>query len=189
MYLFMNGAFWASLSVHLQCLCRIYRESRFTSRCWRHCQVRLVTQLFPSIANTLLRCRPWSHCVESYRVDNVLGASIYSVALETNLTQIVARRRVVSCTSQWRHNGRDSVSNHQPHDYLLNRLFRRRLKKTSKLRVIGLCVGNSPGTVNSPHKWPVTRKMFPFDHVIMKPHDLAIRVMIFKHTSIYHPGD
>ena len=39
---------------------------------------------------------------------------------------------------QWRHNGRDSVSNHQPHDCLLNRLFRRRSKKTSKLRVTGL---------------------------------------------------
>ena len=30
---------------------------------------------------------------------------------------------------QWRHNGRDSVSNHQPHDCLLNRLSRRRSKK------------------------------------------------------------
>ena len=40
-------------------------------------------------------------------------------------------------------------------------------KKTSKLRVTGLCVGNSPGAVNSPHKGPVTRKMFPFDDVIM----------------------
>ena len=66
---------------------------------------------------------------------------------------------------RWCHNGRDSVSNHQPHDCLLNRLFRRRSKKTSKLRVTGLCVGNSPG--NSPHKWPVTRKMFQFDDVIM----------------------
>ena len=46
----------------------------------------------------------------------------------------------------WLHNGRDSVSNHQPHDCLLNRLFRRRSKKTSKLRVAGLCAGNSPGT-------------------------------------------
>ena len=68
---------------------------------------------------------------------------------------------------RWRQNGRDSVSNHQPHDCLFNRLFRRRSKKTSKLRVTGLCVGNSPGPVNSPHKWPVTRKMFPFDDVIM----------------------
>ena len=46
-------------------------------------------------------------------------------------------------------------------------LFRRRSKKTSKLRVTVLCVGNSPGQVNSPHKGPVTRKMFPFDDVIM----------------------
>ena len=33
---------------------------------------------------------------------------------------------------------------HQPHNYLLNRLFRRRSTKTSKLRVTGLCAGNSP---------------------------------------------
>ena len=51
---------------------------------------------------------------------------------------------------QWRHNGRDSVSNHQPHDCLLNRLFRHRSKKTSKLRVTGLCAGNSPGTGGFP---------------------------------------
>ena len=50
---------------------------------------------------------------------------------------------------------------------LLNRLFRRRSKKTSKLRVTGLRVGNSPGPVNSPPKGPVTRKMFPFDDVNM----------------------
>ena len=67
----------------------------------------------------------------------------------------------------WRHTDHDGVSNHQPHCCLLNRLFRRRSKKTSKLRVTGLCVGNSPGPVNSPHKGPVTRKMFPFDDVIM----------------------
>ena len=26
------------------------------------------------------------------------------------------------------------------------------------------------GPVNSPHKWPVTRKMVPFDDVIMRSH-------------------
>ena len=51
---------------------------------------------------------------------------------------------------RWRHNGRDSVSNHQPYDCLLNRLFRRRWKKTPKLRVTGLCSGNSPGTGEFP---------------------------------------
>ena len=51
---------------------------------------------------------------------------------------------------QWRHNGRNGVSNHQPHHCLLNRLLRRRSKKTSELRVTGLCVGNSPGTGEFP---------------------------------------
>ena len=62
---------------------------------------------------------------------------------------------------------KDGIYTDQPHDCLLNRLFKRRSKKTSKLRDPGLCAGNSPGSVNSPHKWPVTRKMFPFDDVIM----------------------
>ena len=70
-------------------------------------------------------------------------------------------------SSHWRHNDHDGVSNHQPHGCLLNRLFRRRSKKTSKLRVTGLCAGNSPGPVNSPHNGPVTWKMFPFVDVIM----------------------
>ena len=51
---------------------------------------------------------------------------------------------------RWRRNGCDSVSNHQPHDCLHNRLFGRRSKKTSKLRVTGLCVGNSPATGEFP---------------------------------------
>ena len=53
-------------------------------------------------------------------------------------------------TLQWRHNEHESVSNHQPHDCLLNRLFRRRSKKTSKLRVTGLCAGNSAMTGEFP---------------------------------------
>ena len=50
----------------------------------------------------------------------------------------------------WRHNDHDGVSNHQPHGCLLNRWFRRGSKKTSKLRVTGLCAGNSPGTGEFP---------------------------------------
>ena len=56
----------------------------------------------------------------------------------------------VLTTLQWRHNERDGVSNHQPHDCLLNHLFRHRSKKTSKLRVNGLCGGNSPVTGEFP---------------------------------------
>ena len=51
---------------------------------------------------------------------------------------------------RWRHNDHPGVSNHQPHGCLLNRLFRRKSKKTSKLRVTGLCAGNSPGTGEFP---------------------------------------
>ena len=75
-------------------------------------------------------------------------------------------REEITRTLQWRHNARDGVSNHQPRHCLLNRLFRRRSKKTSKLSVTGLCAGDSP--VNSPHKGPVTRKMFPFGDVIIR---------------------
>ena len=84
---------------------------------------------------------------------------------------------------QWRHKERDGVSNHQPRDCLLNRLFRRRSTKTSKLRLTGLCEGNSP--VNSPHKGPVTRKMFPFDDVIMVEFYMSTFIMGYKTYEEY----
>ena len=90
---------------------------------------------------------------------------------ETNIvTQNISERVTItshplvinySLELQWRHNGYDSVSNHQPYDCLFKRLFRRSSKKTSKLRVTGW-------PVKSPHKWPVTRKKVPFDDVIME---------------------
>ena len=43
-----------------------------------------------------------------------------------------------------------TISSHQSHESLLNRLFMRRSKKTSKLRVTGLCAGNSPVTGEFP---------------------------------------
>ena len=55
-------------------------------------------------------------------------------------------------TLQLRHNGRDDVSNHQPQHCLLNRLFRRRSKKASKLHVTGHGAGNSPVTGEFPAK-------------------------------------
>ena len=50
---------------------------------------------------------------------------------------------------QQRHNEPGDVSNHHPHDYL------------------GHCEVNSPLTGEYPHNGPVTRKMFPFDDVII----------------------
>ena len=100
---------------------------------------------------------------------------------------------------QWRHNecNCNSVSNHRRLECVLNRLFRHRSKKTSKLRGTGLCEGNSPAQVNSPHKGPVTQKMFPFDDVIMICFGTHCAVLIREeHTSkticlttIYHRFD
>ena len=42
---------------------------------------------------------------------------------------------------QWRHNDYDGFSDHQPHGCLLNRLFRRRSKKTSKLASLAFVWG------------------------------------------------
>ena len=68
---------------------------------------------------------------------------------------------------QWRHNGRDCVSSHQSHHCLLNRLFRRRLKKNQSSASQAFVPGIHRWPVNSPHKWPLARKLFPFDDVIM----------------------
>ena len=84
-----------------------------------------------------------------------------------------ASRGKIFEVSQWRHNERDGVSSHRWIDSLLNRLFRRKSKKASKLRVIGLW---NRWPLDSPHQGPVTRKMFPFDDVIVvKQYGLCIQ--------------
>ena len=79
-------------------------------------------------------------------------------------------------TFQWRHNGRDSVSNHQPHDCLLRRHW--------------------PLCRNSPHKWPATRKMFPFWwrhhawywlYIINWGLNIYVYIYIRHLTSIWNP--
>ena len=39
------------------------------------------------------------------------------------------------------------------------------------------------GPVNFPHKWPVTRKMFPFDDVIMSNHVITICNILWSRVS------
>ena len=50
---------------------------------------------------------------------------------------------------QWRHNERDGVSNHQPHECLLNRLYKAQIKNINASRHWTLC-DNSPGTGEFP---------------------------------------
>ena len=57
---------------------------------------------------------------------------------------------VLFYTLQWRHNESDGVSNHQPHDSLLNRVFKAQIKQTSMIRITDLCEWNSPVTCEFP---------------------------------------
>ena len=68
---------------------------------------------------------------------------------------------------RWRHNGRDCVSNHQPHHCSLNRYLDADQRKHQSSASLAFVWGIHRGPVNSPQKWPVARKMFPFDGVIM----------------------
>ena len=89
----------------------------------------------------------------------------------------VYSKNVADSSLLWRHNGRDGVSNHQPRDRLLNHSFSRRSKKTSKLRVTGLCMGIHRWPVNFPHEVSVTRKLFPFHDVIMSCFDMFVMIL------------
>ena len=99
-------------------------------------------------------------------------------------------------TLQWRHNGCDGVSNHQPHHCLLNCLFRRRSQKHQSSASLAFVREIHRWPVNFPHKWPVTRNMFPFNDVIMKlehwylshewPWHLAMLLVPFKNNVVWY---
>ena len=71
-----------------------------------------------------------------------------ALAINSNGVEYLHVRKIIfsqysmeTISLKWRPHGRDCVSNHQPYDCLLNPLFRRRSKKTSKaLRHWPLCV-------------------------------------------------
>ena len=64
---------------------------------------------------------------------------------------------------QWRHNERDGISNHHPQPFIQGADQRKHQSSMSLAFVRGI----HRWPVNSPHKGPVTRKMFPFDDIIM----------------------
>ena len=109
----------------------------------------------PSQWETVLLCNDVFHW---------LGANLESVLLiSMNWFGFMA----CSDPLQWRHNGHDGVSNHQPHDCLLSRFLGADQRKHQSSASLAFVREIHRGPVNSPHKWPVTRKIFPFDDVIM----------------------
>ena len=66
---------------------------------------------------------------------------------------------------RWCHNGRDGGSNDQPHDSTFySGADQSKHQSSASLASVW---GIHRGPVNSPYKWPVTWKIFPFDDVIM----------------------
>ena len=91
--------------------------------------------------------------IRIYVTRNINAFFVICHTLIDQLQNAICSDIEVTCStfaSQWRHIEHDGVSNHQPHGCLRNRLYRRRSKKTSKLRVTGLCEGNSPATGEFP---------------------------------------
>ena len=99
-----------------------------------------------------MHCLDFWHClIEGNRFLFRLTETVFTQSMVSYVIVYPGSSYTISyITLQWRHNGRDSVSNHQPHHSLLNGLFRRKSKKTSTLRVTGLCAGNSPETGEFP---------------------------------------
>ena len=74
---------------------------------------------------------------------------VYYALVQTYMWSFIiqdGRQNVSTHALQWRHDERNGISNHQRLDCLFKRLLKRRSKKTPKLRVTGLCAGNSPVT-------------------------------------------
>ena len=57
-------------------------------------------------------------------------------------------------------------------------------RKYQSSATLAFVQGIHRGPVNSPHKWPVTRKMFPFDDVIMCPLKYGVKLLIHSQTSM-----
>ena len=71
-------------------------------------------------------------------------------------------------TLQWHHNERDCVSNHRHPNRLLNRFSCADQGKHQSSASLAFERGIHRWPVKSPHKEPATRKMFPFDDVIIR---------------------
>ena len=63
--------------------------------------------------------------------------------------------RIIINPIPWRNNGHGSVSNHQPHDCLLNRLFRRRSNKSLNSASLAFVRGIQRGPANNAEKVPI----------------------------------
>ena len=115
-------------------------------------------------------CLPWTRLGGLPSLNTVNEPRIYRRNMRCHSVGIYCSRHVQNLppskprkkrkTLLWLHNGRDGVLNYQPHDCLLNRLFSADQRKHQSSASLAFVWGIHWWPVNSPHKWPVTRKCF-----------------------------
>ena len=125
-------------------------------------------------------------CVHhNYRYDGQPPNAVHSLYFNDNSSQgtdqasQLFHTAAIPHSTQWRHNERNGVSINQPRDCLLSRLFWRRSKKISKLRVTGLCEGNSPET----GEFPAHRDSNAENVSIWWRHHVLIRSLLYEINS------
>ena len=114
-------------------------------------KARHENMFFPALISSWLMC--FFHQMTSFKMADGIQQNIGAVR-----ASLTTCRLTFLYSLQWGHTECIGVSNHRRLDCLLSRLSRRISKKTSKLRVT--VRGIRRGSVDSPHKGPVTRKMF-----------------------------
>ena len=101
--------------------------------------INIFNTSYHMISQTLAHVRFWVKCFIALKFGRRLSSCYFQILLDLMVIHYLLW--------QWRHNEYDGVSDHQ---CLLTRLIRRTSQKTSKLRVTGLCAGNSPVTGEFP---------------------------------------
>ena len=111
---------------------------------WYCGQIKYSSSLGRDVLNTFMRLH-YGWCLHGNECKQHIGNASH---MSRNQLGHVCMEPPISL--QWRYNEWDGVSNHRRPHCLLNHLFGRRSKKTSTLRVTGLCAGNSPVTGEFP---------------------------------------
>ena len=127
------------------------------------CQLNALQALHVVHLLTRLSCVPLSmntqSSVPAIRIISQQMLKTLVTEMHLNIAHWTSQPHLITVASYWARWRLDS---------LLNCLFRRRSKKTSKLRLTGIYEGNPPVTGGfPPNKGQVTQKMFPFNDVII----------------------
>ena len=138
----------------------------------------------------VISCGIIAHMVEctttsmgGYQANNDSLTSLHILPLAMDEQHYQHRKYENPSSLQWRNNEHDGVSNHQPHDCLLvySCAGQRKHQISASL---ALMRGIRRWPVNSPHKGPVTRKMFPSDDVIMFTMTIVPFVITCRHIPV-----